>query len=78
MEQGTVLSGRWALGALIGVGASGRVFRARRLVDDAPAAVKLLHPHVLASPVLRARYQREARLAASLTHSGLCRFFDAG
>jgi len=78
MEQGTVLSGRWALGALIGVGASGRVFRARRLVDDAPAAVKLLHPHVLASPVLRARYQREARLAASLTHSGLCRFYDAG
>ncbi len=78
MEQGTVLSGRWALGALIGVGASGRVFRARRLVDDAPAAVKLLHPHVLASPVLRARYQREARLAASLTHPGLCRFFDAG
>ena len=78
MEQGTVLSGRWALGGLIGVGASGRVFRARRLADDAPAAVKLLHPHVLASPVLRARYQREARLAASLTHSGLCRFFDAG
>lgn len=78
MNESKLLAGRWALGPLIGVGASGRVFRADDLQTGTPAAVKLLHPHVISSPVLRARYQREARLAASVEHPGLCRFYDAG
>ncbi len=44
----------------------GEVYEAVRVGDNQPAAVKLLHAHVLVQPDFVQRFVREARIVASL------------
>ncbi|MGK4422686.1 protein kinase, partial [Klebsiella pneumoniae] len=61
------VGGRYALGELLGVGGTGSVFAATdRDADDAPVAVKLLHPHLCADADARAAFLREAARASEL------------
>lgn len=89
---GKVVGDRYRLEAVVGEGAAGVVYRARHVETDAPVAVKLLHPSkVLRREIigeldhprkfwdeLVARFRREARAAANVSHPGIVSVFDFG
>lgn len=62
----------------IGTGGQGDVYLAldRRL--DRKVAIKVLHSLAAISETARARFRREASLAARLDHPGICTLFDVG
>ena len=68
--------GRYILEEAIGVGAMATVYRARDTHLSRAVALKVLHPHLSASEAARARFSREARTAASLTHEFVPPVFD--
>jgi serine/threonine-protein kinase len=62
------VAGRYSLEREIGRGGMGVVFLARDVALDRPVAIKLLPPALAAQPAARARFLREARTAARLSH----------
>jgi serine/threonine-protein kinase len=68
--------GSYRLGRVLGRGAMGEVYEAVRVGTDEAAAVKLLHPHVLAQADLVQRFVREARIVASLRAANVVRVLD--
>ncbi len=69
---GHVIEG-YLLGDVIGRGTSGVVYEAIHERSGESAALKLLHPHVLARPSQYRRFAREVATAASLTSPHLVR-----
>lgn len=72
------LLGRWRLGAVIGRGAMGEVYEATIDGGQDRAAVKLLHPNVLAKPSSVERFLREARAASSIDSPHAVQVYEAG
>lgn len=62
---------------VLGWGSSGVVYLARRIGDGLDVALKVLHPG-LVSPMMRARFQREAEILKRLAHPGIARLLEAG
>jgi hypothetical protein len=65
------LAGRYALERELGRGGMGVVFLARDISLDRPVAIKLLPPALAGVAALRARFLREARTAARLSHPNI-------
>jgi eukaryotic-like serine/threonine-protein kinase len=76
--QGQVLGGRYALGAMLGSGGMGQVYRARDRVLERTVAVKVLSAAATQDLELVARFGREARAAAALHHPNIVTVFDSG
>ena len=75
----TRLAGRYQLDEVIGRGGMSTVYRATDAVLDRTVAVKVLSPALAeGDPVWVARFQREARAAASLNHPGVATVYDTG
>ena len=72
------MAGRYRLGRPLGHGGMATVFAAGDEELQRPVAVKLLAESIGRDPDLRARFLREARLAARLSHPNVVRVFDAG
>jgi tRNA A-37 threonylcarbamoyl transferase component Bud32 len=70
--------GAYVLGPVIGRGAMGEVYRAQRVDNGAPAAIKLLQRSAWSDEMLLSRFAREARLAASLDTPYVARIFEVG
>ena len=68
---GQTVRGEFRIDALIGAGAVGRVYRALQLGVERNVALKIMHRDLAANDGLRARFQREARIAGSLSHPNL-------
>jgi serine/threonine-protein kinase len=68
--QKTVV-GRYSIERELGRGGMGIVFLARDAALERPVAIKLLPPHLAGEERMRARFVREARLAASLSHPNI-------
>jgi serine/threonine-protein kinase len=68
----------YELGAFIGRGSSGAVYRARQLAIDREVAIKILHPHVARESRVVRRLQREARTTARLAHPHIVSAVDMG
>ena len=68
---GQTLQHEYRVEALIGVGAVGRVYRAHQLGVERNVALKIMHGDLAENEGLRARFQREARIAGSLSHPNL-------
>ena len=73
-----VLGGRYVLGEVLGTGGMAAVWRARDEVLGREVAVKVLSPQFAADPGFLARFEREARHAAGLSHPRLVTVFDCG
>jgi len=77
--QRRVLAGRYELGEVIGRGGMSTVYRARDLSLDRTVAVKVaMDPLLERDPVYAARFKREARAAAAISHPSAVTVFDAG
>lgn len=74
---GTTFAGH-RIDALLGRGGMGVVFQATDLVLDRTVALKLIAPQAMADPALRARFERECRLAAAIDHPNAVQIFHAG
>lgn len=62
----------------IGAGGMGQVFKARHRRMDRIVAVKLLSPRMMKNPGTIARFEREVRAAARISHPNIVTAFDAG
>jgi serine/threonine protein kinase len=71
------LGGRFVLERQIGVGGMARVFLGRDEVLERPVAIKVLNPGHGATDI-GARFRREGRTAARLSHPNVVQVFDAG
>src|SRR5882724_4596316 len=56
----------------------GEVYRARDTRLDRTVAIKILPPHLSEDPILRRRFEREARAISSLNHPHICLLYDVG
>jgi serine/threonine protein kinase len=74
---GRSFKNRYRVDGVIGKGGMGTVYRARdTLLNDRAVAVKVLMPYLASIPDFRRRFEREARLAASIEHENVVRVYD--
>jgi eukaryotic-like serine/threonine-protein kinase len=74
----TLLAGRYRIVRRLGAGATAVVELADDRQLERPVAIKLLGESVLGDRDFRARFVREARAAARLSHPNVVRVFDTG
>lgn len=70
--------GSWTIVRRLGGGGFGEVYQARHRTTGRPAALKVLRAHLVASPELRARFDREVQVLARLSHPHIVQIVDAG
>src|SRR5688572_5203517 len=70
--------GPYEIVAHVGAGGMGDVYRARDTRLDRDVAIKVLPPHVVKDPMARARFEREAKAIAALSHPNVLSIFDLG
>jgi len=76
--ENTAIGNAFRVEALIGAGAMGKVYRGLQLSLGKQIAIKILHPHLLGDPSLKARFQREARASSRLNHPNCIQVLDFG
>jgi eukaryotic-like serine/threonine-protein kinase len=74
----TLAEERYRVERRLGHGGMATVFLAHDHKLDRPVAIKLLADNLAGDPEVRARFTREARLAARLDHPNVVRVFDVG
>jgi pSer/pThr/pTyr-binding forkhead associated (FHA) protein len=62
----------------LGRGGFGVVFRARRLSDSVPVAIKVLLPRVAVRPAELEKFLREMTITAQLRHRNIVKLYDQG
>lgn len=77
LPTGTRL-GPYEVAAPLGAGGMGEVYRARDTRLDRTVAIKVLNSQLVASPELRARFEREAKVISQLQHPHICVLHDVG
>jgi eukaryotic-like serine/threonine-protein kinase len=77
LSMGTRLGPYEVLG-LIGAGGMGEVYKTKDTRLDRTVAIKVLPDHLSADPDRRARFEREAKSIAGLTHPNICTLHDVG
>jgi len=70
--------GPYEIVALLGAGGMGEVYRAHDARLGRDVAIKVLSPHLAATPEVRARFEREARTISQLNHPHICTLHDIG
>jgi serine/threonine protein kinase/beta-lactam-binding protein with PASTA domain len=75
---GRLVDGRFRLGALIGHGAMAEVYAATDEHLGRDVAVKVLRPQYAGDDDYVGRFNREARIAAKLSHPNLVNVYDTG
>jgi serine/threonine protein kinase len=70
--------GPYEIESPLGAGGMGEVYRARDARLDRSVAIKVLASHLVSSPELKQRFDREARALSALNHPNICQIFDVG
>lgn len=76
LGHGSLLAGRYQIGALIGQVGMGSVYAARDADLDEEVALKLLRHDLASDEEYRARLRSEVRLARRVSHPNVCRVHD--
>src|SRR2546425_5679635 len=77
LTSGTKL-GPYEILAPLGAGGMGEVYRAQDTRLDRTVAIKVLPSHLSSDPARRQRFEREAKIIASLNHPHICTIHDLG
>lgn len=77
LSAGTRL-GPYEIVAPLGAGGMGEVYRARDSRLDREVAIKVLPEHLAREPQAVARFQREAKAVAALSHPNILAIHDIG
>jgi len=77
-SPGTVIDGKYRLGAQIASGGMGSVWKAHHTKLDAQVAVKFMATEMAKNDMLRARFEREAKAAARLRSPHVVQVLDYG
>ena len=75
---GKVVGSRYEIRALLARGGMATVYEAIDLRLDRKVALKVMHPHLAADPGFVARFEREAKSAARLSHPHVVGVYDQG
>ncbi len=75
---GMTFAGRYKIIELIASGGMGRVYRARQTLLDREVALKVIHPHLLTTDQIVARFLAEAKTSSRLSHPNVVSVFDFG
>ncbi|MBX3272618.1 MAG: serine/threonine protein kinase [Sandaracinaceae bacterium] len=75
---GAIIGGKYRLRRVLGRGGMGTVYKAENVAIGRTVAVKVLHHHLADEGVTIARFQREARAAASVGHENIVDVLDMG
>jgi serine/threonine-protein kinase len=70
--------GQYNLIRPLGAGAMGEVYLAEHRMLKRPCAIKLIHPERAGDPLVLARFEREVRMTARLSHWNTVEIFDYG
>src|SRR5437763_5114640 len=70
--------GPYEIGEMIGHGGMGEVYRASDTRLGRDVAIKVLSSHLASDPSSLARFAREARAVAALSHPNIVAVFDVG
>jgi serine/threonine-protein kinase len=70
--------GQYQLGDRIGAGGMGEVYLAEHQLLKRPCAIKLIHPDDASDPTALARFAREVRTTARLSHPNTIEIYDYG
>lgn len=73
---GQTIGSRYMIDSRIGAGGMARVFKAKDTRLDRLVAVKILHEHLVDDPSFKERFEREAKLVASLNHPNIVQIYD--
>lgn len=73
-----VLAGRYVLKDLIGQGGMADVYLAEDTILHRDVAIKILRSSLTGDPVYVTRFHREAKAAATLTHTNIVSIYDVG
>lgn len=76
LRTGDVIAERFVIDRALGSGATGTVFRARRLDDDQVIALKVVHRHLCGDRQIFGRYRREAKILSHLEGDHIARLLD--
>lgn len=77
-RSGSVLGGRYRLGAKIGTGGMSDVYAATDDLLGRDVAVKMMHPELARDHSFLERFKREAQNAAKLNHPAIVAVYDTG
>jgi len=70
--------GPYEIGAPLGAGGMGEVYRARDTRLERTVAIKILPAQFSSDPVRKQRFEREAKTISSLNHPHICVLYDVG
>jgi len=76
--RGELIDGRYQIGAVIASGGMATVYSAIDTRLDRPVAVKIMHAHLAQDEDFVARFIREAKAAAAISHPNLISVHDQG
>src|ERR1700687_1080041 len=77
LAAGTKL-GPYEVGAPLGAGGMGEVYRARDTRLDRTVPIKILPAHLSSDPLRKQRFAREAKTISGLNHPHICVLHDVG
>ena len=77
LAPGTKL-GPYEIGAPLGAGGMGEVYRAKDTRLDRTVAIKILPAQFSADPIRKQRFEREAKTISGLNHPHICVLYDVG
>ncbi len=75
-HTGRTLSDTYVVGAVIGKGGMGEVYRGHHRRTRRQVAIKLLHPHLIEDPLLLKRFRREAEIVGRLDSDNIVEIID--
>src|SRR5580658_5971027 len=78
LRPGMTMAGRYRIVAALGAGGMGEVYRARDTRLDRDVALKILRSEIAGDSDRRARFEREAKTVAALSHPNIVALFEVG